>query len=142
MGMPGVAKSELLKELYLEDLENNLKSVVLCFTNKAVHNLRQRGVPNCHTFDSWFYRAERKADAIMVDEFTTVPKRWFEKLSKIKCRKPDTAFRFFGDPDQCHALRLWYDYSQSKLLYRLSQGNQVVIPYKVETGRYDSTMGR
>jgi len=48
VGMAGSGKTEIIKKIWTDE------SIALTFTNKAADNLKQRGVMNTYTFDSFF----------------------------------------------------------------------------------------
>ncbi len=103
IGMSGSCKSYTLSKLY----KDTPKVKVLCFTNKAVDILKQKGVKDVQTFNSIFWDREKQKlvprlikgyDEIWVDEFPMTP--WKHLSMLLKFKQNGGVIRLFGDPDQ------------------------------------------
>lgn len=143
-GMPGCGKTEMIKKL-----DDNF--IVLCFTNKAVDEVRNRGVKNVQTFDSFFfvdmkgkpYENIKKYDRVVVDEFSMVPYKFYGYLNRVKQENLNIKFNLFGDVDQCKPVEgsgKWYDYTTNPLTLNLVDYNIMKVEYKPQFARYDKTL--
>jgi predicted GIY-YIG superfamily endonuclease len=146
-GQPGCGKSTLLKQMYEEDLKEELKSLKVCWTKTAAINIEGQ------TLDHEFPRTQsmekniQKAltyDVISIDENTIIPERYWSLFLQIKMRKPSMIFRIFGGSNQLHSVdynsKLWYDYHSSGLMNFLVDGKRLSLEYLVATARYDVDM--
>ena len=145
-GMGGCGKTETIKRAWSDD------SVALALTNMACENLRQRGVPNVHTLDSFFGEKEsfknkvaktKRFKQVFVDEYSMVSTRLFSLLANIKSALGEDApsFKLFGDTNQCTPIEdRKYDYNDSSLVKGLCGGNWIGLKYKPNTSRYDEPL--
>jgi hypothetical protein len=141
IGMPGAGKTVDAKKNYDD------KTIAFTFTNKASDVLKDRGVDNCHTFDSFFcdHQHERPLqklasyEKIIVDEFSMVPSKWYTKLMQIKMMYPKMIIRLYGDCNQCKPIEdMWYDYMTNPLIMYLVDYNLRELEYKFT--RYDKAL--
>jgi hypothetical protein len=140
-GMPGAGKTVDAKNNYDD------KTIAFTFTNKAADVLRERGVENTHTFDSFFTeQAHEKPmkrledyNKIIVDEFSMVPSKFYTKLMQIKNKYPQMIFRLYGDCGQCKPVeQIWYDYMTNPLIKHIVDCNMKELEYKFT--RYDKSL--
>ena len=140
IGVPGCGKSTELINMVRED------DLVLCYTNKACQNLRDKGCNKVKTFDSYF--AENvsnevhinmlKGKRVLIDEFCMVPNKWICLLYQAWI-KWDIEVLLFGDNNQCDPVDInIYDYVNSLSVKQMVGNNIEVLEYKGY--RYDEKM--
>jgi len=91
IGIAGSGKTQIISEM-----NKILSVVVLCFTNKAVDNLRQRGVENVFTFDS-FEIQKNKVTNLIVDEVSMINSKHMNFIYRLKMQ--GVRVWLFGDFD-------------------------------------------
>ena len=151
VGQPGFGKSYFLQQLYRDDKDEDLKVEKMTWTKTAALNISGETLdhvfPKTATTEEWIQKGI-KYDVLMVDEYTIKPAKWFPVFYEMKTRKPSLRFRFFGDPQQLHAVdydartKLWYDYSKSAVMRFLVDRNRLQLKYQAATARYDADMKR
>ena len=88
----GCSSTTLLRKIN-KQFNANGKKLVLCITNKARNNLRNKGLDNVYTFESYFKDKENipldSIDLLQIDEFSMVQTNYLFILYKLKLRKPE-----------------------------------------------------
>ena len=150
----GYGKTELLKDMYIENARENKKMVILAFTNTATDEPRSRissqlgKFDNAKTFDTYFTDSESteqhialgiQNDIICVEEVFSTPKKWMSLLYQIKQRKPEIVMRFYGHDKQNHPTEsdnMWYDYTKCAFFHELCDSTMVELQYIEGCSRY------
>ena len=158
-GMPGSGKTTLASKQInglTSTVTRNIKGTIkeckkyeyigLCFTNKAVNNLIESGVPNVMTFDRFFSRSKRdqiiesfKYKLLIVDEYSMISTYWMSVLYQLKKKHPQLCIQFYGDPFQCGAVDTEYsrvNYLEKNVFKELCGYNMIELKYIEGTSRY------
>jgi GIY-YIG catalytic domain/Viral (Superfamily 1) RNA helicase len=141
LGQGGAGKTHLLKELSLLDKDKKQRN--LTYTNNAKNTLVTRGVDNVFTLASQKLSNEELngIELIGFDEFTMVPEMDIGMIYHAWLKNPNLIVRLFGDEKQCKPQRdekgIWYDYTKLKIVWEMTRGMKVELPYIPQSGRYD-----
>ena len=112
-----------------------LPIIVLCFTNKAVDNLRQRGVENVFTFDS-FEMQKTKVTNLIVDEVSMINSKHMNFIYRLKMQ--GVRVWLFGDFDQCPPVESnSYDYFNNEVVKEICDYSIMRLSYKENSSRFD-----
>lgn len=145
-GKAGCQKTTLLKEMYVEG-----ETLVLCYTNSACQNIIEAlgKDSKVYTFDSKFWNQEdcktifQKTKRILVDEFSMIPLKWFEKLYRLK-RDNNIEIQFYGDPNQCapveEKFKRHIDYMGKKVFRWMCDDNLMTKEFIPMCGRYNEEL--
>lgn len=151
-GIAGAGKSHLIKNI-IENKPEDLNILILCFTNVAVQNLKQRieNYEDIYTFDT-FYNEEmpfrekinktKKYNMIIVDEYSMTPLKHMTMLYNVKKVFENMRLFFFGDKNQCLGVNEFsysYDFIDTKPFKEMIEYNYYECKYKEEFSRYDLT---
>lgn len=146
LGPAGSGKSTEIVRLDDKD------TIVLTFTNVAVHNLIARGV-KAKTFHKFFnmdgkndrfdYKTLCKYNKVMIDEISMTPNMFIRAMVMAKMTKPSMVFRLYGDLNQCPSVEknsVFYDLNYSSAIRFIVDG--VLAPMQFIDGcmRYDDPM--
>lgn len=127
---------------------NTPDTSVLSSTNKACDNIRQKGVKNVNTFNSYFYQAERisnKTKKIQIDEYSMMTHHWLKTIYKIHMDRPDLITQMFGDKNQCKPVcssGRFFDYLEKRAFHSICGGNLLVKEYIPNSARYDAELNQ
>lgn len=149
-GIAGAGKSHLIKNI-VENKEEDNNILILCFTNVAVQNLRNRlpDYENIYTFDTFYnenlstrekINISKKYNMIIIDEYSMVPLKHMTLLYNIKNIIKDIKFYFFGDKNQCLGVNEYsysYDFIETKAFKEMIDYNYYECKYKSQYSRYD-----
>ena len=139
-GCGGCGKTHLLCSL------NCPNTLVLCATNKACDNLRQKGIKNVFTFDSYFQQNETISPdikMIQVDEYSMMSTSWLKTIYGLKRRNPELIVQMYGDKNQCKAvckLGRFFNYIEKKCFNFICGGLLVEKQYIEASARYDQEL--
>lgn len=141
-GPGGCLKSTLLTEKYKKNPE---KSICLTLSAIARDNLLARGCENSFDFDEYFINGANdisKYSHIFIDEYSMVPRKYFNKLYKIKNKNPKINIEFYGHNEQAQSIELGgkIRYDNKNVNFSCLFSEIIEMEYNPETGRYDNEL--
>jgi purine-nucleoside phosphorylase len=156
-GEPGCGKSHALLETAREDsvahaAGAHYRVLTLGYTHAACENLKDRGVENVHTHDSFlsehatfeaYVEKIKKFKCVNLEEFGMTPSKYLARFINIKHRLglESPIFRLFGDTTQNTPFEArTYDYDNSPLVKELCGGKLITLKYKPGVSRYDGVL--
>jgi energy-coupling factor transporter ATP-binding protein EcfA2 len=141
LGQGGAGKTHLLKELH--DAEPEKKQRILVYTNNSKNTLMRRKVDKVFTLAAQKLKDEdlEGIDVVMIDEFTMIEEKHLGMIYHAWLRNPQMTVRVFGDDRQCKPFRKknqkWWDYTNEKIIWEMTGGIKLELPYLPESGRYN-----